>query len=149
MPRSTWQRATITDLLDRTTHFLSAQQIHQELTHQGQPISLATVYRTMQTLTDAGELDVRHTDDGEHLYRRCTRRNEPHHHLLCRHCGTAVDIPSISLGHWVTHHAQEHGFTNVRTTVELDGVCPSCAPFPEQAPASDDHLRRPVKRTPR
>ena len=127
MQRATRQCAAILELLKDSTQFLSAQQVHGALTSQDHAIALATVYRALQALTRAGELDVRYSGDGEHLYRRCTR-SDPHHHLLCRHCGAAVDLPGIPLEQWVTRHAQKHGFTNVHTTVELDGECSSCAP---------------------
>jgi Fur family transcriptional regulator, ferric uptake regulator len=124
--RVTRQRAEILELLKDSTQFLSAQQIHQLLTEQDHPIALATVYRALQALTGTGGLDVRLSPDGEHLYRRCAR-SDAHHHLLCRSCGTAVDVPGLPLEQWVDHLARAHGFTQVRTTVELDGVCSSCS----------------------
>lgn len=125
MQRATRQRAAILELLEESTQFLSAEQIQQLLAGQGHPVSLAPVHRALQALTDAQELDVRHVHEGEHLYLRCTR-TEPHHHLLCRNCGTAVDLPGIPLEQWATRHAQEHGFADVHTTVEFDGKCSAC-----------------------
>lgn len=89
MQRATRQRAAILELLEESTQFLGAQQIQQLLAGQGHPVSLAPVHRALQALTDAQELDVRHAHEGWHLYRRCTR-TEPHHHLLCRNCGTGL-----------------------------------------------------------
>jgi Fe2+ or Zn2+ uptake regulation protein len=42
-------------------------------------------------MTAAGEVDILRNADGEATYRRCST-TEHHHHLVCRHCGTAVDI---------------------------------------------------------
>ena len=43
----------------------------------GEPVGLATVYRTLQTLADAGEVDMLRTEDGEAIYRRCSRHAPP------------------------------------------------------------------------
>ena len=53
--RATRQRAAVSGLLDRLADFRSAQEIHEELRRVGEGIGLTTVYRTLQTLADAGE----------------------------------------------------------------------------------------------
>ena len=63
--RSTRQRAAVTALLEETDDFQSAQQLHDRLKHRGDSVGLTTVYRTLQSLADAGAVDVVRTDDGE------------------------------------------------------------------------------------
>ena len=63
--RATRQRAAVSGLLDRLADFRSAQEIHEELRRVGEGIGLTTVYRTLQALADAGEVDVLRTDSGE------------------------------------------------------------------------------------
>ena len=92
---------------------------------QGEGIGLTTVYRTLQTLADAGEIDVLRTDSGEAVYRRCS--TEHHHHLVCRHCGRAVEVSDPPVEDWAERIAREYGFTEVGHTVEITGTCPSCA----------------------
>ena len=82
--RATRQRAAVSALLDRLADFRSAQEIHEELRRAGEGIGLTTVYRTLQALADAGEVDVLRTDSGESVYRRCAT-DDHHHHLVCRH----------------------------------------------------------------
>ena len=84
--RSTRQRAAVSALLDRLDDFRSAQEIHEELRRTGEGIGLTTVYRTLQTLADGGEVDVLRTGTGEAVYRRCATADH-HHHLVCRRCG--------------------------------------------------------------
>ena len=57
----------------------------------GEGIGLTTVYRTLQTLADGGEVDVLRTGSGEAVYRRCATAHH-HHHLVCRRCGATVEI---------------------------------------------------------
>ena len=74
----------------------------------------------------AGELDVRYSGDGEHLYRRCTR-SDPHHHLLCRSCGHTVEVADPPVERWAARVAAEHGFADVSHTLEIFGTCAECA----------------------
>ena len=97
MQRMTRQRSAVTDLLDDVDDFRSAQQLHELLRERDREVGLATVYRTLQALADSGEVDVLRADDGEALYRRCSRR-EHHHHLVCRRCGTTVEIDGKYVG---------------------------------------------------
>ena len=126
----TRQRAAVSDLLARTDDFRSAQQIHQLLRDDGDSVALATVYRTLQTLVDAGEIDVLRADDGESLYRRC-ETTKHHHHLVCRRCGTAVEISGVAVEGWAEEMAARHGFTAVEHVLDLFGLCSQCS---QQAP---------------
>ena len=123
--RSTKQRAAVSALLDRLDDFRSAQEIHEELRRTGEGIGLTTVYRTLQTLADGGEVDVLRTASGEAVYRRCESA-EHHHHLVCRRCGTAVEIEGPAVETWAQKVADTHGFTELSHTVEIFGLCRSC-----------------------
>jgi len=127
--RATRQRAAVSALLDRLSDFRSAQEIHEELRRTGEGIGLTTVYRTLQTLTDGGEVDVLRTASGEALYRRCDSA-EHHHHLVCRRCGRAVEIEGPAVETWAQRVADEHGFTELSHTVEIFGLCQVCAGMP-------------------
>jgi len=123
--RSTRQRAAVSSLLDRLDDFRSAQEIHEELRRAGEGIGLTTVYRTLQTLADGGEVDVLRTASGEAVYRRCESA-EHHHHLVCRRCGTAVEIEGPAVETWAQKIADTHGFTELSHTVEIFGLCRTC-----------------------
>lgn len=124
-PRQTRQRVEILDLLAGLDEFRSAQQLHDLLRTQGSTVGLATVYRAVQALSDAGEVDMLLAADGEALYRLCERKAH-HHHLVCRSCGTAVEIDGPSVERWADAMAAEHGFSDIAHTLELFGMCRSC-----------------------
>ena len=123
--RSTRQRTAVARLLDDTDDFRSAQEIHEKLRRSGEGIGLTTVYRTLQTLADAGEIDVLRTSTGEAVYRRCSAHH--HHHLVCRDCGRTVEVEEPTVELWAEKVAGEHGFINIGHTVEISGTCPDCA----------------------
>ncbi|WP_319633114.1 Fur family transcriptional regulator [Georgenia satyanarayanai] len=122
----TRQRAAVSDLLERTDDFRSAQQLHESLRDAGDAVGLATVYRTLQTMAETGEVDVLRTDDGEALYRRCESVKH-HHHLVCRTCGTTVEISGEAVEAWAEEMAAHHGFTDIEHTIDLFGQCADCS----------------------
>ena len=126
--RTTRQRTAVTRLLDDVDDFRSAQEIHEQLRRNGEGIGLTTVYRTLQTLADAGEIDMLRTDTGEAVYRRCSAHH--HHHLVCRHCGRTVEVEGPTVELWAEKVAAEHGFTDISHTVEIFGTCSPCATAP-------------------
>jgi Fur family ferric uptake transcriptional regulator len=125
MTRNTRQRAEVLALLDGTDEFRSAQQLHAELRSRGAEVGLTTVYRTLQLLADAGEVDQMRLPDGEQIYRRCSR-SQHHHHLVCRSCGRVVEVEGPAVERWADGIAAEHGFVDVDHTLEIFGTCRRC-----------------------
>ncbi|WST85132.1 transcriptional repressor [Streptomyces anulatus] len=124
--RSTRQRAAVAAALDEVDEFRSAQELHDVLKHRGDSVGLTTVYRTLQSLADAGEVDVLRTTEGEAVYRRCST-GDHHHHLVCRLCGKAVEVEGPAVEQWAEMIAAQHGYVNVAHTVEIFGTCSECA----------------------
>lgn len=123
--RSTRQRTAVAEVLDSVDGFRSAQELHDLLRRDGASVGLTTVYRHLQALADAGQVDVLRNGDGEAAYRRCPTASH-HHHLVCRDCGRSVDIEGPEVEVWASAVAEEHGFTDVSHTVEVFGTCRHC-----------------------
>jgi Fur family ferric uptake transcriptional regulator len=110
--RRTWQQSAVAEALDQVPSFVSAQQV-----------GLATVYRVLKRLEEAGDVDALVTTDGETLYRACERGH--HHHLVCENCGATVDFTSPDET-WMDEIAASHGFTPKRHVVDIYGLCKDC-----------------------
>lgn len=123
--RSTRQRAALGALLAELTEFRSAQEIHDLLIRRGEAVGLSTVYRNLQAMADAGQLDVLHLGSGEALFRQCSTRH--HHHLVCRSCGRTVEIAEPAIEAWARRTAHEHGFVEACHHLEIVGLCATCA----------------------
>jgi Fur family ferric uptake transcriptional regulator len=123
--RPTRQQAAVAALLSASDDFTSAQTVHARLREAGEGVGLATVYRTLQTMVEAGTVDVLRTDDGEAVYRSCSTHH--HHHLVCRSCGRTVEVEGPAVETWSDRVAAEHGFTDVTHTLEIFGTCADCA----------------------
>ncbi len=124
--RTTRQRTAVADLLARLDGFRSAQELHEILRSEGAGVGLTTVYRHVQALVDAGQLDVLRHADGEAVYRACASPTH-HHHLVCRSCGAGVEVQGPAVETWTSQVAAEHGFTDVEHTLEIFGTCRTCA----------------------
>lgn len=122
--RNTRQRAAVLAMLDSLTQFSTAQDIHARLRESGSTVGLTTVYRTLQSLADASQVDVLRTDDGEARYRRCT--DQHHHHLVCERCGRTIEVDSPAVESWADEIADHHGFTDINHTLEISGICSDC-----------------------
>ena len=123
--RDTRQRRAVLAALDGAAGFRSAQDIHTSIRQSGTAIGLATVYRSLNLLSESGEIDVVRDAAGEQLFRRCGP--EHHHHLVCVSCGTAVEVESAPVERWASGVGEEHGFTEVRHSLEVFGLCGDCA----------------------
>lgn len=123
--RNTWQRSAIRGFLADVEEFRTASEIHDDLKQLGDRMGLATVYRALQAMVDAGEVDMLRRPDGEAAYRKCSDGH--HHHLVCRTCGAAEEIAGEVVEIWASEVARRHGFTDVAHEVELYGLCADCA----------------------
>lgn len=124
--RNTRQRRAVAAILADLDGFASAQDIHDALRHKGDSVGLSTVYRNLQAMADAAEVDALRNDDGETLYRQCSAGH--HHHLVCRTCGRTVEVEGPTVERWADGVAAEHGFSDVAHTLEIFGTCSDCAP---------------------
>lgn len=122
--RSTRQRRAVQELMDSLDEFSSAQEIHARLRDTGSNVGLTTVYRTLQSMAQAGQVDVLRPEDGEARYRSCT--SEHHHHLVCRSCARTLEVDSPLVERWAEQVAADRGFTDISHTVEIYGLCADC-----------------------
>ena len=123
--RPTRQRRAVAAALEQFDDFRSAQEVHEALRAGGATVGLSTVYRALQAMADAGELDMLRSEAGEAVYRRCSASH--HHHLVCRSCGATVEVEGPTVERWTRAVAAEHGFADVSHTLEIFGTCADCA----------------------
>lgn len=127
--RPTRQRMAVLASVERLGVFASAQAVHEDLDRAGEHVGLSTVYRSLHALAERGALDMIRARDGELLYRKCVEA--AHHHLVCRRCGTAVEIPSRAVVGSLHRLARRAGFAEAEVALEVFGVCSACMEHPE------------------
>ncbi|MGI9017004.1 MAG: Fur family transcriptional regulator [Euzebya sp.] len=121
--RTTSQRLTVLDALDRRDDAVTAQDLYLEFRGQGLTIGLSTVYRTLTSLVDAGLLDT-FQRGGEQAFRACSPKH--HHHLVCTGCNQVIELEAGMVEEWVGKVADSYEFTVSSHRADIFGVCADC-----------------------
>lgn len=83
------QRESIKHFLAETKEHPTADTVYLHVKKQFPNISLGTVYRNLNLLTDLGEVVKISTPNGGD---RFDGHPEPHNHFLCTKCGRLLDL---------------------------------------------------------
>ena len=122
--RATPQRVDVLDALLGEPNDVTAQELHDRLRGSGRRIGLATVYRTLDALAEAGVIEpLAHFRDAL-CYRVC--REGHHHHLVCTECHSIAELRECELEEPLARAAAAHGFHATGHQLEVTGVCASC-----------------------
>jgi Fur family peroxide stress response transcriptional regulator len=124
--RFTEQRAAVFGFLTSTDTHPSADEVFLAVRKDLPGISLATVYKSLETLVGCG-LAVKLTySDGSARY---DGRTDPHHHARCLRCGAVMDIVGdLPEGDFERLRPEPQGFVVTGYRLELSGYCSGCAP---------------------
>jgi Fur family ferric uptake transcriptional regulator len=134
MPAQPRHPDAILDLLSLTGRFHSARQMHADLHRRGHPVGVTTVYRTLRELAAVHAVDVITRHDGIRYFRRCGHAE--HYHLVCRGCGSTVELPGAEVRTWASTLALRHGYRDIELQLQLSGWCAGCTRAPATADAS-------------
>ncbi|MCB0879458.1 MAG: transcriptional repressor [Thermoleophilia bacterium] len=121
--RATDQRIAVFDALRDVHSDATAQELHAHMAKAGTELGLATVYRALGVLVDAGLVDAL-----QHGASTCYRACAPghHHHLTCDSCHAVIELHDCGVEEWADRIARRHGYTDVHHVVELHGTCSDC-----------------------
>jgi len=124
IPLTAQRREILSVLLQRDDH-PTVDQIHSAVQERLPDISRATVYRTLETLSELGLLQrVEHPGSAV----RFDANMAPHHHFLCRRCHALVDLPLEAIqGHQGLAFVGDPTLRVEEVAIVLRGTCPACA----------------------
>jgi len=124
--RFTKQRAAVYRYLADTDVHPTADEVYLAVRQDLPGISLAAVYKSLETLVGCG-LAVKLTyGDGSARY---DGQTDPHHHARCLACGRVVDIDGkIADSEIEGLRARVGAFTVTGFRLELSGYCATCVP---------------------
>ncbi|NDB18209.1 MAG: transcriptional repressor [Actinobacteria bacterium] len=94
-----------------------------DLMHRG--VARQRLAIDVAAMVQSASVDTIVSDSGELLYRKCSDGH--HHHLVCRRCGTTVEVHDPQVERWADDVATLHGFREVQHNVEIVGLCQACA----------------------
>jgi Fur family ferric uptake transcriptional regulator len=118
--RLTGQRKAISEVMARAQDHPSATDIHELVTRKHPRISLATVYRTLSVLRDAGIVEEHRFGEGRCHYELA---DGPHHdHLIDAETGQIVEFTDPEIERLQHAIAERLGYRLTGHKLELYGV---------------------------
>lgn len=120
--KTTQQREAIVDAFLRTSGHVALEDLLSSARRKHPRVGLATVYRTVKLLEEAGIAAARHFGPGQTLYEVAEGRAH-HDHLICDSCGFITEFENDEIEHLQDAAAKRFGFNVVRHRHELFGLC--------------------------
>lgn len=118
--KTTTARIAVIDHLEKQDNPIDVLSIVESLNNQADQ---ATVYRTLEVLTEKGI--VSRVEIGEGKYRYELQKDD-HHHLVCSNCGNISDIEDKYMEKIEKEIREKKGFLVKSHSLEFFGVCRSC-----------------------
>ncbi|PJA31793.1 MAG: Fur family transcriptional regulator [Zetaproteobacteria bacterium CG_4_9_14_3_um_filter_53_7] len=124
MAKLTQQRQSILDLINASNRHWDADEVARALSDAGQSVGIATVYRGLAALEEAGLLDsIRMADK-----KRYERADKAHHdHMICTECGHIEEFTHETIEVLQLAAAKERGFELSGHQLTLFGRCKKCS----------------------
>jgi len=122
------REATVRVLLENETDHLSAEEVFMLVKDKAPEIGLATVYRTLELLSELHVLEKMNFGDGVARYDlRSDTSHHHHHHLICVQCGSVKEIMEDWLTPLEERLQRELNFRVLDHRLDFQGICSSCA----------------------
>jgi len=120
----TAQRRAILDLINASNRHWDAEEISRVLNARGESVGIATVYRGLAALEDAGLItSVRLADK-----KRYERADKLHHdHMVCTECGMIEEFTQAQIEFLQEAVAKEKGFAVTGHQLVIFGLCSRCS----------------------
>jgi len=131
----TLPRQVILEVLDTTDQkYMTAEEVYMRVHEEYPGIGLATVYRTLNLLSDMGLVSKFEFGEGKARYELTERgQREKHHHLLvCSHCFRVIKYSDFSEEEQKVYADIEaklektYDFAVKRHVVQYYGICAEC-----------------------
>jgi Fur family ferric uptake transcriptional regulator len=122
--RVTRQRLLVANELAASGRRLTAEQLFRNLRRREPAIGRATVFRTLETLVDAGVARRLELDGHVYAYVACLPAH--HHHIACTSCGLVEEIDEAYVAPIAERLSREMGFEIDDARLDFYGRCASC-----------------------
>jgi len=117
----------LTAALNFDVHF-GADELYIKMKSEKLSISRATVYNTLELLTQCGLLCKRNFGENKTRYESNFDRKN-HDHLICSNCGSIIEFTNPKIQKIVSEISAQNGFAITGYSLNIYGYCldnPSC-----------------------
>lgn len=121
------REATVRVLLENEQDHLSAEDVYLLVKEKAPEIGLATVYRTLELLSELKLIHKMNFGDGVARYDlRDDNAEHHHHHLVCLNCGTVDEIFEDLLVGAEERVRSAYNFSILDHRLTFYGICNRC-----------------------
>ena len=121
--RMTHQREIILDELNRSKMHPTADELYEQIKKKLPRISLATVYRNLEILSEVGLINKLEISGRQ---KRFDWDREQHNHVFCTRCQRIDDIPIPDARTPCVDPIPKKGYRITGCRIEFFGLCPKC-----------------------
>lgn len=125
--KMTEQRETVLEVMlkNRSKH-LSAEEVLEKARKKLPNIGIATIYRTLEKLTELEVLYKSVFEGGKFRYEIYDDNNQHrHHHIICLNCGKITEVQEDLLSD-LELKIEVQGFKIIDHDLKFFGYCPEC-----------------------
>ncbi len=119
-------RRAVVEMLGEQDCCLTAQEVLDQLRASGRSVSIASIYRILDLLTNEGFVQRIELGSGMSRYEPVQPGGEHHHHLVCDTCGTVEAFEDRALERALARVEQSSGYAVALHDVVLHGSCRDC-----------------------
>lgn len=123
IPRMTRQRQVIIEELRKVKSHPTADEIYRKVRRRLPRISLGTVYRNLEILSDSGSVSKL---DLAGRQRRFDGDLTPHYHVRCVQCERVEDVMAKPQTRLEESFTDATGYRIIGHRLEFIGICPRC-----------------------
>ena len=126
--RLTSPRRALADLIaNRESHF-TAEELLDDSRRRRLGVTRATVFRSLDVLSDLGLVERLDLPSGEHAFVACEPAH--HHHVICSSCGRSMPVEDAGIERLAEAIGRATGYQVETHRLELFGRCPACRTVP-------------------
>ncbi len=120
--KQTQQRRVIVEHFLAINAHVDAEELHRRVKDEGHDFGLATIYRTLNLLTEAGLVEQKSFQDGRSVF-EVAHPGAHHDHLICTECGQVVEFEDHEIESLQEKIAAKYGMTLKSHRLDLFGRC--------------------------
>lgn len=124
-PHQTRQRRLVWEVIKASPEHLDAESIYLRAKERSPQISLATVYRTLTFLKNAGLVNELSLGEDHNHYEAV--HTTPHEHFTCLSCGRVIELETPQFYDLARRLGAQQGLQITGVDLHLTGYCPNCA----------------------
>ena len=122
--RLTMPRRAVAELITEYDGHFTAADLESAARRRRLDLSRATLFRSLDLLTELGVVERLDLPSGEHAYVPCAPAH--HHHVVCSRCGRSSDVEDVGLAQSIEEISRRSGFLITSHRLELFGLCRHC-----------------------